>query len=469
MADVTNATSNIVQSLGAGSGMDTAAIIDALVAAEQAPKEAQIQGSIDQSNASISGLGILKSTLTSFSESLSDLKSAAFYRTQTNVAAKTTAFTVKAEGEAIPGAYDVTVQQLASNQITVLYDQMVGGERVGYSSLDQTLNGGGSFNIDVAVGSETTSVFVENATVQGVIDALNDAGLGLSARSLHTGGASGTYQIAISGGTGAENAFTLTSSVFQQQDLRSSSDAQLTVDGVSVTRSNNVVDDVIPGATIELFNTEATSVTVNVTRDTDSIKSTIESMVEIYNSAKAVFDALGDRSETDEDGTGSLAGNSLLRTLIARMRSQMLDIPVGLNGDVSMLSQVGIEFNLKGQLEIDEDALNNALNNNFDGLTQFFSGAETDSESTGFAGELSDLIDTFVEADSGQIDRQVATFESRNERFEEQLARLELRMESLRARYVTQFTAMETIVGQFNTLKDSLKTQFENMPFTSKN
>jgi flagellar capping protein FliD len=40
---------------------------------------------------------------------------------------------------------------------------------------------------------------------------------------------------------------------------------------------------------------------------------------------------------------------------------------------------------------------------------------------------------------------------------------LESRMEDLQTRYLKEFTAMENLVGQMNSLRESLKVQFENL------
>ena len=47
--------------------------------------------------------------------------------------------------------------------------------------------------------------------------------------------------------------------------------------------------------------------------------------------------------------------------------------------------------------------------------------------------------------------------------YELKLEALNIRMESLLARYTKQFGIMESMVGQSNAMRDSLKTTFEGM------
>ncbi|MDP4837256.1 MAG: hypothetical protein NWS01_08940, partial [Burkholderiales bacterium] len=47
--------------------------------------------------------------------------------------------------------------------------------------------------------------------------------------------------------------------------------------------------------------------------------------------------------------------------------------------------------------------------------------------------------------------------------YQEKLEALNTRMELLLARYTKQFGIMETLVGQSNAMRDSLKTSFEGM------
>ncbi len=67
--------SPILPGTGLGSGLDTGAIVKALVNADKAAKQGQIDRGTTTNRASISGIGTLKSLLATFQKALTDLGS----------------------------------------------------------------------------------------------------------------------------------------------------------------------------------------------------------------------------------------------------------------------------------------------------------------------------------------------------------------------------------------------------------
>lgn len=475
MATINN-TSEFLNTLGVGSGLDTSAMVDALVNAERAPKASQINAKIEQSNATVSGLGLLSSALEGLTGALDSLDEATDFTKHAYIDAQTTSFLVEAGAAPVEGDYSVSVQQLASRQVSSLFKGFDGeGDAVGYDSLSESVNGGASFTIDVSVGGETHQVEIADNldTPQGIIDAINGSGLGIAARAVDTGATSQNFQIVLTGEEGSENAFTVTTDTVTSEITRSAQDALLTVDGIQLTRSTNRITDAIPGVDLELFNTQSIPVTVGVTRDTLPVKSAIQNFVESYNSFRDVASALGDRDGLQEDGTGSLAGNTVLRSVTNQIRSLLSDASSGATSAATVLSDLGLEFDLTGKLSVDETELDAKLESNFESVTSFFSNnienqVTTTESDRGMAGDLIALIETQL-ASGGQISLRQDLMESKVTDYEVQLEDLDRRMEAVRARYVTQFAAMEQAVEQFNSLRESLKSQFDNMPFTNKN
>lgn len=67
--------SPILPALGLGSGLDTSAIVEALVNAEKTPKQNQIDRQTKVNTASISAIGSLKSALATYKTALEKLGS----------------------------------------------------------------------------------------------------------------------------------------------------------------------------------------------------------------------------------------------------------------------------------------------------------------------------------------------------------------------------------------------------------
>lgn len=469
--------SGILNTLGAGSGLDTSSIVTALVDAERAPREAQINGKIEASESKISGLGILSSALSSLSEAFEQLDDPSEFTQHTYVDAKTANFLATTGDSAVPGQYSVSVSQLATSQTTRLFTGYGSGDPVpviGFDSPTASVNAGADVNLDITIGGNTTALVIENPTAQSVVDAINNEGLGLTARLVDSGAESAPYQIVITGQEGLANAFSIdTNLALAAEDLRSAQNAELTVDGIELVRSSNTIDDAIPGVELDLFVPTTTAVTVTVARDSEPLKDQIQSMVDAYNAFGEILVALNDADNAADDGTGSLAGDPILRAIKQNLRNLLSGGSSTPGENISYLSDLGITFNLSGEMELDADKLDSQLSDNFESVITFFT-ADIENQSAysedarGLAGDVVSWISDQVASD-GVIETRQTSTESEIDRYRDQLEQLDLRMEAIRSRYLTQFTAMEQIVDQFNSLQDSLKSQFDNMPFTSKN
>ena len=69
----------------------------------------------------------------------------------------------------------------------------------------------------------------------------------------------------------------------------------------------------------------------------------------------------------------------------------------------------------------------------------------------------------------GMILTRTAGIEKNVDEYGEQLEDLDRRMKQVYARYLAQFTAMETAIDQINSTKEFLTTALENLPFNNKN
>jgi flagellar hook-associated protein 2 len=64
---------------------------------------------------------------------------------------------------------------------------------------------------------------------------------------------------------------------------------------------------------------------------------------------------------------------------------------------------------------------------------------------------------------TGLIDTQSKSATTQIAKYKEELTALDERMEKLMARYMSQFSVMESIVGNSNSMRESLKGTFEGM------
>ncbi|MDC0882810.1 flagellar filament capping protein FliD [Litorivicinus sp.] len=462
--------------LGAGSDIDTKSLVQSLVDAERAPKEASINSKIAKSESQISAYGRVVSALGSLSTAFSALNDAsdfADFNVNVNGALASdgsTAYSVEASSDVEVGITDVVVTSVATR------DRWASS--TGYAAATTALNGGNNFSMTIEIGSVQTAITVTDPTPTGVMTAVNAADIGISASLVDTGMESNPYKLVLSGDLGASNAFSITDTVSTgtqldlDDQLSTASNAELEINGVEIERTTNEIDDAITGITLTLSGATASSSTITVERDTSGVKSRIEGLVNEFNTTKGLFRDLSSVDSGDELA-GVFSGNSSLR-LIAQTVTELITTESSTTTDnVSYLSDIGLTLDRYGDLQVDDDILSAALSDNFSDVITLFS-ADTDNQTTageadrGLAGDAIQTLTDIIASD-GTIMSQSNALGSKVDDYQDDLEDLDRRMSQIYQRYLAQFTVMEQQVDQLNSTRDYLKTALENLPFSNKN
>jgi flagellar capping protein FliD len=236
-------------------------------------------------------------------------------------------------------------------------------------------------------GQSRTIYTTSDTTLAGLAGLINNDGSnpGVSANIIKH---DGTYHLVLAGDkTGADYTITIddantTINGFDTADFttaQNAQDAQFRIDGYPdpadptpwMSSSSNNITDVLPGTTLSLTGTGETTVTLS--RDDSSITSSLQGIVNAYNRiADAINLHMGYDTETKTPG--DLQGDSTMRGVMNAIRNALTGVLPGFNGstdDIAMASNVGLEIDKEGQLSLDTDVLNNALQNNYDDVVQF--------------------------------------------------------------------------------------------------
>jgi flagellar hook-associated protein 2 len=80
----------------------------------------------------------------------------------------------------------------------------------------------------------------------------------------------------------------------------------------------------------------------------------------------------------------------------------------------------------------------------------------------GLAGDAINSIEKML-LSTGLIDTQSKSATTQIAKYKEELTLLDERMEKLLSRYMNQFSAMDSIVGKSNSMREGLKGTFEGM------
>ena len=466
---------NLITALGAGSGVDIKALAQGLTDAEKVPKQNAIQSKIDKSEAKISGYSAMMAGLNIFKKALEGIDSTTDFASTSVRSNNSTAFTVASTSLASPGSHSVSVNTLASAQRSI----SVGGFKDITSVLNEDADGNPqAFKIyingqDIEIDADSTNL----SSVASAITASEVASdAGVTAQVIDTGVVGATrYKLVLTGQTGSSNSFTVGTSLTNQQLAfpdepdQSATDASLTVNGVSITRSTNTIDDVITGVTFDLQTTTSSAATVVVSQDGTGLKTKIESIVEAYNDLVSDFAILtGPKSDDEEDiFSGSLRGDSAPRMVLSQIREVLFGSSEIETDTVNSFRDLGVTVDKSGVLTLDSATLEAAISNNFDDVVSALASRASTTDSNGdtvitrgLGVELLATVNTLM-GTSGAIYNQSSSAESQVARYKEQLETLEERMEVIKARYLRQFAAMESIVGQISATREGLKGQFE--------
>lgn len=209
--------SSVLQQLGAGSGIDTRSLATSLVEAERAPRANLINERIEKSEARITGLGAIRFGLSELERAFSALNQRSDFSGAVKAESSQSAFTAEVSAQARADNHLVKVDRIATAQRSELGS--------GFASRDTLLNGGKPLQLAFSKGGITRFITVDSTSIggitpQGVATALNDAGLGLRAELMDTGGTSATrYRLTVTGELGEDNAFTLTERSYAAEAL----------------------------------------------------------------------------------------------------------------------------------------------------------------------------------------------------------------------------------------------------------
>lgn len=454
------ASIDYVQALGAGAGFDTKKIVEALVNAERAPAEARLNSKIAESEAKISGLGQAVSILNVVKDAAQRLNDAKDFKTFAVSNSQTNAFGASATTSARAGSNNITVSQIAQEQRSV--SNAFASATDAFSADPITLS------LTVGNGA-ATEIAVADASLQGTVTAINEANLGVTAELVDTGVDGDRYRIQLIGETGASKAFSFTSSdeAITFGSVQTASDAQLNVNGVDFTRSTNVIDDVLTGVSLTLNTVTDGAANLTISQDNNEARANIVDFVTIYNEAQRQLKELSNSSLD-----GALAGDSIFRSLTSSLRNIVLGTSSSASGSIANLSDMGISVARSGELVVDDGKLDSALANNYADVVQMFT-ANTDDQAAssdavaGLAGDIDKLISNATDTDSYLLTQQ-DTLANANSAREEELSDLADRMERVEERYNRQFLAMQQIIDQMNSTRESMESSFENLPFSNR-
>ena len=473
--------SPILPGLGLGSGLDTGAIVKALVDSDKAAKQGQITRATTTTTNSISGVGTLKSLLAAFNTAMKDLSSTTTPQFS-GFAATSSApgvLTATASNTAVNGTYAIKVTNLATAS-KVTSAAFAGGTTSAIPTGTMTISqGGNNYNLNVPDGS----------TLQSVRDAINaDSSLkaaGVSANiitdsfgsrlvlgSTTTGAGSDISVSGIAGleidGTnvvGANNTALTATSAGAIGAL--AQDANFTVDGMVLTSKSNTVSTAISGLTLNLLGVaDGGTSTVTVAPNNDGLKASIQKFVDAYNAVANSITALT-KPSLDDDGNptvpAKMTGDALPRSLLAAIRTPLSE--TGAGDALTSLAQLGVTTDQKtGALNFNSVKFTEAMNDKkLSGEVQtLFTGTN------GLLERMGKAIEPFSQT-GGILDQRNTALTRTQTRLKADQEALDRRVETLTAVLTKKYNDMDTLVGKLKATASNITSMFEAMTAQQRN
>lgn len=442
---------------GLGSGLDTRAIISALMAVERRPITA-LESKKASLNSSKNLFGDFKKLLSDLDTKAQSLRTTTDFLEMKAASSDEDVLAARAGSTATPGSYQIKVLALASSQVSVSN---------GRAAKDDPVFGDGTFflnvngtdhPIDIGAGTGYAS------TLDGIAQAIRDKGLDVTAEVVDTGqtGAS-RYQLVMRSTTvGSQGAFSLTldsgnaalDSLITEVNANQRApgqDAHLLYNGVDVYRSSNSVGDLIPGVTLDLKSVDTVNpVTVTITTDAEETSKKIKEFVDAYNK---VVDFVKTQNELDADGGAKnpLFGDSTLRSIRSSLRSVVGGSVATGNSAITLLANAGITSDRDGKLTFNQSKFEEKLGEDEQAVASLFSATDV-----GIAAKLSTQLSSYTSSVDGIIktrqdgfDRMIKDAQRRIDQGEQRLARFE---QNLEQRYANLETQIARLQGQGSAL-----------------
>ncbi len=457
---------NPLTSFGAGSGLDSKALVDGLVDVERTNRAKPITARVELLTARISALGQLRSALSGIASSLDTRVRSGELGLQ--LASSDAAITVERTGPGPGGpvASGIVVNRLAAGQ-RLNSPALAGGTApVGEGTLTiitgrrTGVDGGGFTFAAGSTPSVNVTITPANNTLAGLAKAINDANAGVTASIVAS---AGSATLVLRGSEGADNAFIISAAPTgpgpglerfnhtpgsETMVLgEAAQDAELVLDGVAITRPSNRIDDAIPGARLTLRRTTTAGVAITASRDGQAISGALADFV---GTLQAMRQLIGDfrRPVADGEAPGPLQNDPTARALDQRI-TRLVTQPVAQAGNLR-LADLGVSIQRDGTITVDTARLANLPANRLadaEALLRELSGPASPTRPA----RLQSIAQLAVTASEGLVRQRDAA--------NRDLAKVERAAETQRTLLTRQFAAMDRAVAQSRAVGAQLDQQ----------
>jgi len=433
---------------GLATGIDTGALIDALVKVERRPIDL-LEAQMGALEFKLSLFNDLSSKLAALKTAAGKLSTSASFFVKKASSSDDSVVSATAGSNATAGSHSITVTSLAHATTQA---------SAGFSSPTSNIRQG---TLNITVGTTTTPITIDgtNNTLDGLKNAINASGAAVTASIVQVDAT--TYRLVVTGkSTGTANAVTIDESGLTTGSdplpgftvTQAATNAVLDVDGIAgINRSTNTVSDV----TLDLKSLSATPVQVAITNDNDAIKSQINDFVKAYNDVMTFI-----HEQTKYDSK-SKSGAPLIADSTMQSAQSILRMALGtmVAGNPAALADIGFTSNTDNTITVDDVKLTDALANNAAGVSNLFIDA-----TNGVSVKVTASVDSLTAPSSGILTARIKGTQDSIDDIEDNIAEKEDRLDQFTQALVRRFAVLEALVAQLKAQQDYLTKQLASLP-----
>ncbi len=443
--------------LGLGSGMDLQGLIDKLINVDKKPilmqqmKKVQYESYYQAFDSLESYMSKLMSGTNSMLTDLTLQKAAVSDDSLADVTVN---------GSPDSAVHNITVSELAKGETWI--------STTGESSKTNNIISSSSGSFVYKIGSKEYTIELDNNTLSSApttlsefVNAINENGSGLQASTVYDGSG---YVVVLKTPEGTTNNLTIvqndTNLTFGNSGApnEASSDAELTIDGVSVTSHYNTLDNSIDGLKIELKDKGSFSISVNV--DYAALSDDMQKIVDDYNNMMKYI-SKNSNYDHEKNLADAFFGNATIQSVRSKLDNIFLTKFGDSQSSISYISDLGIDIDKEGKMSFDSSKFMQAVESSFDDVKKMLSETKTGA-GDGFLNVLHDSLYNMTKT-NGDIELEKSYLQTRTDNIQSQIDTMNKQLEVERTTLTMTFAQMDEYMGMLKSQSDYMTQVFDSM------
>ena len=433
---------------GIATGLDTETLVQQLMAIERRPL-VLMQERKNLLQQQRDAWRDINTRLNNLRDRMAELSRTSLFEGRSAVSSAADVATASATRDAAEARYNIEVVQLAQSH------------RVASAKLEGAIGYTGSAGL--AVGDQASVEIKIDAedTVHTIAKKINEADVAVTARVIdgrlviqadETGEA---HQLKFEGELWRELGITGDDGeILDTAQLQSAQDAVFKIEGLTIARSSNKIDDVIEGVTFTLQGEGET--VIDIKRDEAAVLDAVRKFVEQYNSTMSFIQS------RSSDG-GVLQGDTLLMRIAFQLRSDITARVGGAGLAYNQLAAVGISIDRHGTMTLNEAKLREALADDPEAVQKLFAATQDADGFDGVTARLESRFQAWLQAGDGLLAARQKMFGDRMKAIDDSIEQMERRLEIREQNLMRQFIALEEVMAAFQTQAMWLEGQINQL------